>query len=75
LRKPDKKECFQPFLKTNEGDIGPFVCSANFLKNSGCMSKAPLAQEAVGKNPTDRGKKTEANAIFWLTERECRWPW
>jgi transposase len=23
----------------------------------GCMVKAPLAQEAVGKNPTDRGKK------------------
>jgi len=28
----------------------------------GCMTKAPLAQESVGKNPTDRGKngdKTE----------------
>jgi hypothetical protein len=23
----------------------------------GCMTKAPLAQEAVGSNPTDRGKK------------------
>lgn len=23
----------------------------------GCMVKAPLAQEAVGRNPTDRGKK------------------
>jgi transposase len=23
----------------------------------GCMTKAPLAQESVGKNPTDRGKK------------------
>ena len=23
----------------------------------GCMIKAPLAKEAVGKNPTDRGKK------------------
>ena len=22
----------------------------------GCMVKAPLAQESVGKNPTDRGK-------------------
>lgn len=25
----------------------------------GSMTKAPLAQEAVGKNPTDRGKKRE----------------
>jgi transposase len=30
-----------------------------WLSADGCMSKAPLAQEAVGKNPTDRGKKRE----------------
>ena len=28
-----------------------------WLSGNGCMTKAPLAQEAVGKNPTDRGKK------------------
>lgn len=28
-----------------------------WLSADGCMTKAPLAQEAVGKNPTDRGKK------------------
>ena len=28
-----------------------------WLSADGCMTKAPLAQESVGKNPTDRGKK------------------
>jgi len=28
-----------------------------WLSLDGCMTKAPLAQETVGKNPTDRGKK------------------
>ena len=28
-----------------------------WLSADGCMSKAPLARETVGKNPTDRGKK------------------
>ena len=27
------------------------------LSADGCMSKAPLAREAVGKNPADQGKK------------------
>jgi transposase len=27
------------------------------LSGDGCMTKAPLAQETVGGNPTDRGKK------------------
>jgi transposase len=27
-----------------------------WLSGDGCMTKAPLAQETVGKNPTDRGK-------------------
>ena len=30
-----------------------------WLSADGCMSKAPLAQETVGKNPTDRGKKRQ----------------
>jgi transposase len=30
-----------------------------WLSADGCMSKAPLALEAVGKNPTDRGKKRQ----------------
>jgi transposase len=29
----------------------------SWLSADGCMTKAPLAQETVGKNPTDRGKK------------------
>ena len=28
-----------------------------YLDGDGCMTKAPLAQETVGKNPTDPGKK------------------
>jgi transposase len=28
-----------------------------WLSQDGCMVKAPLAQESVGSNPTDRGKK------------------
>jgi transposase len=31
----------------------------SWLSGDGCMTKAPLAQEAVGKNPTDRGKEWE----------------
>jgi transposase len=30
-----------------------------WLSADGCMTKAPLAQESVGKNPTDRGEKRE----------------
>ncbi|MDM0117746.1 transposase [Variovorax sp. J22R133] len=33
----------------------------------GAMMKAPLAQEAVGPNPTDRGKKKKASATCWWT--------
>ena len=29
------------------------------LSADGCMTKAPLAQETVGPNPTDRGKKRQ----------------
>jgi transposase len=29
----------------------------DWLSADGCMTKAPLAQETVGRNPTDRGKK------------------
>jgi len=35
----------------------------------GAMMKAPLAQEAVGRNPTDRGKKREQAAS------SCGRPW
>jgi transposase len=30
-----------------------------WLSADGCMTKAPLAQESVGSNPTDRGKKRQ----------------
>jgi transposase len=30
-----------------------------WLSADGCMTKAPLAIETAGKNPTDRGKKRE----------------
>jgi len=33
-----------------------------WLSADGCMTKAPLAVESVGKNPTDRGKKWEQAA-------------
>lgn len=31
----------------------------SWLSGDGCMTKAPLALESVGNNPTDRGKKGE----------------
>jgi transposase len=33
-----------------------------WLSADGCMTKAPLAQETVGANPTDRGKKRQQAA-------------
>jgi len=33
-----------------------------WLSADGCMTKAPLALETVGKNPTDRGKKWQQYA-------------
>lgn len=33
-----------------------------WLSGDGCMTKAPLAQESVGRNPTDRGKNGEQTA-------------
>ena len=33
-----------------------------WVSGDGCMTKAPLARETVGKNPTDRGKKREQTA-------------
>jgi transposase len=33
-----------------------------WLSGDGCMTKAPLAQETVGANPTDRGKKRQQAA-------------
>jgi transposase len=33
-----------------------------WLSADGCMTKAPLAREAVGANPTDRGKKWQQAA-------------
>ena len=40
----------------------------------GAMMKAPMAQESVGPNPTDRGKKMGASAICWSTDvvSRCR---
>lgn len=40
-----------------------------WLALDGCMTKAPLAQESVGPNPTDRGKKWEQ------AKRSHRRPW
>jgi transposase len=41
----------------------------------GCMVKAPLAREAVGRNPTDRGKKRDetkcGGRITRVTHRNC----
>jgi transposase len=41
----------------------------------GCMVKAPLAQDAVGRNPTDRGKKRDetkpGSRITRITHRYC----
>jgi transposase len=41
----------------------------SWLSADGCMSKAPLAQEAAGGNPTDRGKKREQTPY---AHRHCR---
>jgi transposase len=40
-----------------------------WLSGDGCMTKPPLAQETVGANPTDRGKKWEQKAYV----RRRRW--
>jgi len=40
----------------------------------GAMVKAPLALEAVGRNPTDRGKKKGPSDIFWWTAVVSRCP-
>ena len=40
-----------------------------WLSGDGCMTKAPLALETVGKNPTDRGKKREQTPY---ARRRCR---
>jgi hypothetical protein len=41
----------------------------------GCITKAPLAQESVGKNPTDRGKKRYQTQLVnrgaWASHRDC----
>ena len=34
-----------------------------WLSLDGCMTKAPLAQESVGPNPTDRGKKWDKTKL------------
>ena len=34
----------------------------DWLSADGCMTKAPLATQSVGNNPTDRGKKREQTA-------------
>jgi hypothetical protein len=36
----------------------------DWLSADGRMTKAPLALEAVGSNPSDRGKKWEQTASF-----------
>ena len=33
-----------------------------WLSADGCITKAPLAKESVGKNPTDRGKNGKQKA-------------
>jgi transposase len=40
----------------------------SWLSADGCMTKAPLALEAVGKSPTDRGKKREQTPY---ARRQC----
>lgn len=41
----------------------------------GCMTKAPLARESVGRNPTDRGKNGYKTKLTgwraWLTHSHC----
>jgi transposase len=41
-----------------------------WLSADGCMTKAPLAQETVGKNPTDRGKKWQQTP-YACRRRRC----
>lgn len=49
-----------------------------WLSLDGCLSKAPLAQESVGPNPTDRGKKWNQKKCddrgAWASDR-CRTRW
>jgi transposase len=43
--------------------------NGTWLSADGCMTKAPLAQETVGANPTDRGKKREQAAYVHRRQR------
>ena len=45
-----------------------------WLSADGWKTRAPLALEMVGNNPTDR-EKTGANVICWQTAREFPWRW
>ena len=39
----------------------------------GAMMKAPLAQEQVGRNPTDRGKRQQSGICWWTdVASRCR---
>jgi len=44
-----------------------------WLSGDGCMTKAPLAQETVGANPTDRGKKREQAAYARRRQGSACW--
>ena len=44
-----------------------------WLSGDGCMTKAPLAQETVAANPTDRGKKREQAAYARRRRRGACW--
>ncbi len=58
-----------PATATNaarQGQRREFGAGAHPLGADGAMMKAPLAQEPVGPNPTDRGKM-EASATCWWT--------
>ena len=44
-----------------------------WVSGDGCMTKAPLAQETVGANPTDRGKKREQAAYARRRQGSASW--
>ena len=64
----EKAGVFEALWKSGLAEYGEFEGIAwRWQGIDGAMMKAPLAQQSVGPNPTDR-KKMGANAICWWTD-------
>ena len=69
----EKAGVFEALWKSGLAEYDEFEGIAwRWQSIDGVMMKAPMAQQSVGPNPTDRGKKMGASAICWWTEMASR---